>query len=220
MRRSTRSGSTRDLEWAHDERCRGLVFLAEWWNGRHKGFKIPRGVIPVRVRVPPRPLEGMGLPSAATPKLSQSPGFPGLFSHPRQPPPEPCRGNSRPLKPSSLTNCSITLPSPFRDSIPRVPSDRQAMPAFSRACQPTDRLSSTGQSREAAAASRCWTFRHRNDHELRSDSRPRSTTSLPPTVKSRSTTTAAALRSSVPIEYCRANCPRSIRLSAGRGTTG
>ena len=28
--------------------------MAAWWNGRHKGLKIPWGVSPVRVRVPPR----------------------------------------------------------------------------------------------------------------------------------------------------------------------
>src|SRR5436190_17041422 len=29
---------------------------AEWRNGRRRGFKIPRGVTLVRVRVPPRPV--------------------------------------------------------------------------------------------------------------------------------------------------------------------
>lgn len=29
---------------------------AAWWNGRHWGLKIPWGVIPVWVRIPPRPM--------------------------------------------------------------------------------------------------------------------------------------------------------------------
>ena len=31
-------------------------FQPGWWNGRHKGLKIPWGEIPVRVRPPPRAL--------------------------------------------------------------------------------------------------------------------------------------------------------------------